>query len=119
MKQVRVTAIAAVEFAKLKKQPTERGKLPKGSLDHVIRAAKAEVGVLESDHMIISKETILSRIKRQKLEPLVCRGGLVTPMLKVEPILVMMCAKLASAQQRRVTYRWGKECVAAACVNVV
>jgi hypothetical protein len=99
MKQVLVTAIAAVEFAKSKKQPSDRGRLSKGSLDRVIRAAKAEVGVLESDNMIIRKETILSRIKRQKLEPVVCRGGLVTPMLKVEPILVMMCAKLASARR--------------------
>ena len=99
-KQERVTNIAAIEYAKKCEQYHKKGKIcPKGTLVKVIEDAKIEVGVTNADLTTICESTIRSRVKRQKLEPVVPRGGLVTPMLSIEPLLVMFCAKLASARR--------------------
>jgi hypothetical protein len=99
VKVVRATNIAASEYHALrlqrKQDATNSNSLPKGALTNIIVAAKLEVGL--PANIEIKLNTIRRRIERGTIEPIVARGGLVTPMMSVEPTLVMFCKKMSSA----------------------
>jgi hypothetical protein len=98
VKIIRATNIVTTKYNALREKCNSEGKrVPKGSIDDIIERAKADLSLDSS--IIIPHSTIRARILRGNLQPLVPRGGLVSPMLEIEPLLVGIIVFLQGARQ--------------------
>jgi hypothetical protein len=111
VKAVRAANIAASQHHTMrlqrKQDATISSSLPKGALTNIIVAAKLEVNLPANNE--IKLNTIRKRIERGNIEPIVARGGLVTPMISVEPTIIMFCKNRVCRGiqlESRNFYRW-------------
>ena len=92
----KVCAEAARDFQNALDEVAKTGKcrMKKGLLDQIIQDVKTRHNV---EHFEIPLATIRKRISRKNLAP--PHRGLVSPMEKIEPMLVELCIRLGRARQ--------------------
>lgn len=86
------TTEASIEYKSIRDSAhAENKKAPRGALTKILELAKEKHHVKNAR---ISKATIVTRVRRNKLDP-ISRGGTPSPMLAIEPHIVELVSQLA------------------------